>query len=340
MNANQAKQIRMVDVMERLGFDVKKTERGSREHKYLSPFRSEAEPSFNVNLDKNSWFDFGASEGGNTLDFAIQYLRSQGKPGRVSDALFWLESLMGRPSQPGRVGEPSPAQQEFFSFSPGIRTRPAEQPSPETAADRDLELVKVSPLKAASIFSYLESRRIPPELAQLYLVLVHYLNKKKPSQRPYFAIGLPNRSGGYEIRSCSDDPKLKFKSSILSRDITVIPGREQGRGVANLFEGMFDYLSLLVMLKTDRLTGDAIILNGLSSYGLAKSFIEEQGYTTLNSFLDNNPAGQDKTAELIRDFGEKVINHSPRFLPHVDLNDALRAGDIPTFAAAANPPQP
>ena len=35
---------------------------------YLSPFRTEASPSFNVSPKKNLWNDFGAGEGGNLIN--------------------------------------------------------------------------------------------------------------------------------------------------------------------------------------------------------------------------------------------------------------------------------
>ncbi|MBI1227776.1 MAG: hypothetical protein GC192_21255 [Bacteroidetes bacterium] len=341
MNANQAKQIKLADLMERIGFQVKKVERGRTEHKYLSPFRSEAEPSFNVNLAKNSWFDFGESEGGNTLDFAIKFLRTSGKPCRVSDALSWLESTMGSPQsfQGGRVGGNHKHQADFFSFSQQIPVNFTDSILPNIEADRDLEFVKEAPLTSSLVLSYLEGRGVPRVFAQKYLRLIHYRNKQRPSERPYFAFGMKNRGGGYEIRSASDDPKLIFKSALIVRDITFVPGK-QGGGVVNLFEGQLDFLSLLVMLRVDCLSGDSIILNGLQSYGLAKAHIEEQGYGIINTFLDNNAPGQSRTQDFIADFGHKVVNHSTKFQPHVDLNDALRAGDIPVFSEPPAPPLP
>ena len=337
MNANQAKQVVLADLMQRLGFHALKTERGGQELKYLSPFRTEKEPSFNVNLVKNSWYDFGEAEGGNTLDFAIRYLRVQGKSFRTSDALAWLEGTMGRPAFSSSAVGQFKEQHSFLHLSPQKpeAVKAGSFPSP---ADRDLEFVKESPLQSPLVFSYLEGRGIPRGLAEKYLRLIHYQNKKKPSKRPYFAFGMKNRSGGYEIRSASDEPTLKFKSALIARDITVVPGR-RGGGAVNIFEGQLDFLSLLAMFRTDQLSGDCIIMNGLQSYTLAKSYIREKSYMAINTFLDNNIPGQDRTQDFISDFGEIVTNHSPSFLPHVDLNDALRAGCIPMFSNQS-PPSP
>ena len=41
----------------------------------LSPFRTETKPSFSVSVDKNLWYDFGSGQGGNAIDFLIEYER-------------------------------------------------------------------------------------------------------------------------------------------------------------------------------------------------------------------------------------------------------------------------
>ena len=48
--------------MTKLGYEVKAVERGRTEHKYLSPWRAEVEPSLNINLVKNQWYDFWFSD--------------------------------------------------------------------------------------------------------------------------------------------------------------------------------------------------------------------------------------------------------------------------------------
>ena len=39
----------------------------------LSPFRSETKPSFSVAPEKNMWYDFGSGQGGNVVQFLIEY---------------------------------------------------------------------------------------------------------------------------------------------------------------------------------------------------------------------------------------------------------------------------
>lgn len=333
MNASQAKQIKLADLMARLGYEVKHIERGHTEYKYLSPFRAEVDPSFNVNLVKNQWFDFGEAKGGNTLDFAITYLAIQGRSSRVTDALEWLENTMGRPSPQSSKAGPG-----LFSFSQ--QASPISEPE-KKAHNRDLEFVKASPLKSEVIFSYLESRKISRVIAFKYLKVVQYRNtSKNASERLYFGFGQQNNAGGWEVRSASDG-KGRFKSALIERAITVHPGyAEQGRGAVSVFEGMLDHLSLLEMYGVQSLRNDAIVMNALSSYEQTKDYITETGYERINLFLDNNESGQKHVLKFQKDFGDLIVNHSPSFLPHIDLNDALRAGYSPSFETSRQTPEP
>lgn len=61
---------------------------------FLSPFRSETEPSFKINLERNIWYDFGLGTGGNVIDFAMQHFNM----GTVGSALGSLDQLMGSPN--------------------------------------------------------------------------------------------------------------------------------------------------------------------------------------------------------------------------------------------------
>ena len=64
-------EINIVDVISQY-VDLKK--RG-KNYFGLSPFRTETKPSFSVSVDKNLWYDFGSGQGGNAIDFLIEYER-------------------------------------------------------------------------------------------------------------------------------------------------------------------------------------------------------------------------------------------------------------------------
>lgn len=305
MDIDEAKQVKLIDIMSMLGHDVKAIERGGTEHKYLSPFRLEKEPSFNVNLIKNAWFDFGLSKGGNAIDFAVEYAGFIGQGSTVSDALSWLNKIMGR-------GEAKPSSTRIAKIS---------------EKESRLELVSISEIKSKAIFKYLsEERKIDATLIPIYLKQIRYKNLN--SDKVYFAYGIKNLSGGYEIRVASD--KYPFKSAINGRDVSLVTGMSGVCDVVNIFEGTTDFLSLLTMMGLDTLAGDALIMHSLSSYKRTIEVIAHRGYKSINLFLDNNEAGKTHSAAFLRDLGaDKVKVQSNLFLPHTDINEALKADNIP-----------
>ena len=95
---------------------------------------------------------------------------------------------------------------------------------------------------------------------------------------------------------------------------------------------MLDYLSLLVMMNTTHLAGDSIIMHSLSSLEMTLKVVRDGGYTRVNTFLDNDRAGQKTTAKFVAVFGEEtVISQSSLFEPYVDVNEALQAQNVSKF---------
>ena len=71
MTIEQAKQIRLEDFLQSLGYTPVR-QRGNKLW-YHSPLHSESTPSFKVNTDRNQWYDFGIGRGGSIIDFAMLY---------------------------------------------------------------------------------------------------------------------------------------------------------------------------------------------------------------------------------------------------------------------------
>jgi len=206
MNMNEAKQIRIEEYLHSLGYSPVRQQGGSLW--YNSPFRDEQEPSFKVNTERNLWYDFGAGKGGNIIALAQELYASDSLP-------YLLE----------RIAEQAPRVRPV-SFSFG--KQPLSKPS-----FRQLEVVSLS---SPALLSYLRQRGINTELAKRECREVRYLTNGKP----YFAIGFPNRSEGYEIRN------NLFKGCIAPKDITHIQ-QEQPKATCYLFEGFMDYLSFLTL---------------------------------------------------------------------------------------------
>ncbi len=307
MNCAQANSsIALTDLMERLGYNVQKKERGGSEWRYLSPFRKEAEPSFYINVNDNCWYDHGEAEGSNSvIDFAIKYLGSTGKSSGVSEALFWLKSL----------GYGSGQTKPLFSSESDQNIEDSQKEVP-----RDLEFIRAKPINHPAIFQYLEGRGISKALTSKYLVELQYRNI--PKDKVYFGFGIQNRAGGYEVRSASDTPV--FKSALIKRDFTIIPGRKEGK-ILSIFEGITDFLSLLTFLKTESLSGDAIIMHSLSSAKDVTSYCKQKSYSKINLWLDNDKSGKKMAVKLISELPGQVLDQSVRYEGFSDLNDALKA---------------
>ena len=304
---------------------------------YHSPFRTEKEPSFHIRAGRQYdwvWYDFGQDGSSTILDFIMQYKNVDKR-----SALAFLDTLYPNYKSHKHSRTDKDLNQPSFLF-PTQSDRQASSLNNKPEQYRDFEFLESLPLKSALILNYLHSRGIPPRIASKYFRVVKYRHKEKPTSKPYFGFGMQNESGGWEVRSASDKKGEKFKTALIAKEITVIKGREVGRGEVSVFEGMTDFVSLLSMFNVDELKGDTIILHGLKLYGRAATYIHDHAYSRINTFLDNNTSGMETTEKFINDFGSRVVNQSPKFAPYVDLNDALKDGYKPLFISQSDMPQP
>ena len=287
MDIQTAKQIGIAEYLHSLGYSPVRRQGGNLWYK--SPLREETEASFKVNTERNLWYDFATGKGGNIIALAAELY--------ASDHVPYLLEMIARQAPHVRP----------VSFSFGGQT--LSQPS-----FRQLE---VMPLSSPALFSYLRERGINTELAKRECREVHYLTDGKP----YFAVGFPNRSGGYEIRN------KFFKGCIAPKDITHIRQTEPGETCC-LFEGFMDYLSFLT-LRLERcperpeLDGqDYIVLNSTAS--LSKAIRPLGDYEHIHCFLDNDKAGMEAVQELREEYGMRIRDASHIYGGYNDLNDFLR----------------
>ena len=229
-----------------------------------------------------------AGRGGNIIALARELYASDSLP-------YLLE----------RIAEQAPSVRPV-SFSFG--GQPLSKPS--------FQQLEVVPLSSPALLSYLRQREINTELAKRECREVRYLTGGKP----YFAVGFPNRSGGYEIRN-----KL-FKGCIAPKDITHIR-QEQPKETCYLFEGFMDYLSFLT-LRLERCPGrpeldgqDYIVLNSTAS--LSKAIHPLGDYEHIHCFLDNDKAGMEAVQELREEYGMRIRDASHIYGGYNDLNDFL-----------------
>lgn len=305
MNAAQAKQIRLTDILARLGHTPAKT--SGDDVWYPSPFREEEEPSFKINVRENVWYDFGAGEGGNVLDFMMRLNQHRS----VSQALQELESLMGRPSK-ARDTETL----ELFATAQSIPV------SPKRTAENTLTVRKVQPLQNAALVQYLASRGIPRGIAAAYVQEMYYTRDEKP----YFAIAFANDEGGYELRN------PYFKGVQGTKATTLLLPQNQSENASKtvaIFEGFIDFLSWLVWQNQTEPKTAVLIMNSVALKARAEEQIRENGFENVHLYLDHDNAGYQLTTHFQESLsGCTVTDCSNLYADYKDMNAMLMANPV------------
>ena len=280
MNIQEVKQIRIADYLQSLGYTPVKQQGSS--FWYKSPLREETDASFKVNTELNKWYDFGLGKGGNIIALAAELYHTE-------DVTCLLK----------RIEERTPyIRPASFSFGK------------QQSDNRTYRVLRVGELSSPALIAYLQERGIDIELAKRECKELRFENADKP----YFAIGFQNVSGGWELRS-----KL-FKGCVPPKDISLVSRQQTPTDACDVFEGFFDFLSAATLGVANG--NDALVLNSVGN--LAKSFPYLDGYAKINCWLDNDGAGR-KTFEALRArYKEKVIDCSGVYAGSKDLNEHLQ----------------
>lgn len=304
MNSEQAKKLSLPAILSQLGYDPMKTLKAGTELWYKSPFRNENTPSFHASYlgGKWIWNDFGDS-GGNVLDFAMRYKNTD-----VKGALEYLRNLIGQPS--------------LFYAPPAVFNAQVAHLPPDLEV---LSIVKIEPLSLDSfngkaLLQYLSQKRaIDPVIACKHLVEVQYRNNE--NGKVYFAVGIRNEKGGYEIRN------PYFKSSIGEKGISFIKGKIENQ--VSVFEGFIDFLSALTYFQIHDLSmleklyyADAIIMNSASFQGRIMEYLKQSKYKKIFLFTDNDETGRKAKEEIVTEFTGKmeIEDWSKIYEPYKDFN--------------------
>lgn len=190
--------------------------------------------------------------------------------------------------------------EDFFSFQKQIFETPqVEKIDP---------IKKIIPVQHIALIQYLKSRGITKYQNLTNLKEVHY----EIYQNKYFAIGFRNNSDGWELRS-------KYsKSCIIKKDITLIENESR---CLKIFEGFFDYLSLLQISDEKNLNeSDYLILNSAALIITNISILEK--YATIELYLDNDATGE-KYTQLITEQYPQAKDERRKYSKYKDLNEYL-----------------
>uniref|UniRef100_UPI000552A8F0 CHC2 zinc finger domain-containing protein n=2 Tax=Arenibacter certesii TaxID=228955 RepID=UPI000552A8F0 len=195
------------------------TKESDKEAWFLSPFRSETQASFKVSKKLNRWYDHGIGKGGNVIDLICLVNKTS-----VRETLEWLQN-----------------GQNSFSF---------QQPLFKEDKQDKIEIKYVKELSHFALGEYVMKRGISILTARKLCKEVHYRFKDKM----YFALGLANSSGGWELRN------KYYKNSSSPKDVTHL---QNGNSRLIVTEGMFDMMSLMEWDQKLMEANDLLILNSL-----------------------------------------------------------------------------
>ena len=276
LTCERARNLSIVKTLARFGhFPSWTTE---KEAWFLSPLRSETQASFKVSLILNRWYDHGIGKGGNGLDLIVAIKKCS-----VKQALEFLSN-----------------ERDLFSFQQPILNK--ENPP-------KIKVIEVKPIQHLALIHYLSTRRIRLEIAQLYCKEIGYIFKG----RKYFALGLKNHMGGWELRN------KYFKISSSPKAFTYLKNHSDR---LILLEGMFDLLSMAELFPDELIHSDVIVLNSLSFLPKINSLFKN--YKAVDLYLDNDQSGRIQSEELTKQFFN-VKNKSDCYRGYKDLNEKLNS---------------
>jgi hypothetical protein len=286
ISCRQARQIDLVEYLAHIGYRPQKVY--GPDHWFLSPFRDEKTASFKVNTRLNIWFDHGEGRGGDLIDFGTRYHECS-----IPDLLIRLTQY--------RANRPFSFQQPSVSGLVGAGER-------EESSGKFVVL-EVRPLVAQPLIEYLESRKIPLDIAARSCQEVDFSLYGKQQT----AIGFPNRSGGYELRS------EQFKGSSSPKDISFFDNRTDE---VTVFEGFFDYLSFQAVNRNKQapLT-NSLVLNSLAFLEKSRPLMEQ--YNRIHLALDRDTAGRNSTNKALQWDPARYFDRSDFYHGHKDLNEWL-----------------
>lgn len=285
MNSYEAKQIPIQDFLAREGFRPTATKQS--ELWYKSPLRDERTPSFKVNLILNTFFDFGANEGGTIIDLVCLMYRES-----VKDALTRLESKFGT----------SRTYEKPYSIE-------------RKTGNRVFEIVEIKKITHPALFYYLKERCIDFEVANKYLKQIDFKVRNKSVVQ--FALGFENNiKGEFEFRN-------KFMKGFLgsTKDITSINIQAGNRVL--VFEGFFDFLSYLTDHNIRELKDSVIVFNSTMLEKKARKILESVAFSEVCFFLDNDNAGEISFQNLSAGLHYHVNNKSIIYFGFKDYNEYL-----------------
>ncbi|GAB4015336.1 toprim domain-containing protein [Spirosoma migulaei] len=317
MDIKTAKSIPIDELLLKLGYQPVRERVGRKWYK--SPFRNENTASFVLSKDGAAWYDHGEGVGGNIIDLAMRL----GDCTDVSGALSYLDTATGH-----------------MAYSlPTIRHRlPVTPDLPAyaliAANDFHVHAARGGYTQGAS---YLISRGIDPHAVTPYVRDIVFAPTTAPTRKMY-GIGLPNNSGGYEVRARINDSYIK--TSVGHKDYSFFPATKENRqrDKLHIFEGAPDFWTFLTANKNIDPTGENfLILNGTGMVNKAMDFLNGHYFDLIMLWNQNDPAGN-KTVERFLELPQTVGTMNHMYEGFKDYNAWHMDNVKPVIAAVQSQP--
>ena len=284
MTIEEIRDIPIAVFLARMGYEPAR--RRGDEYWYLAPYREERTASFQLNVRKDIWHDFGTGQGGDIFTLAREFIGS----GDFKAQARFITGIWG-------------------GLAPEHKTvsRSGENDREDSHRQESFTKVQSRPLHNSVLLRYLAERGISGDVAMPNCKEIRYtLHGKR-----YFAIGFRNVSGGYEVRN------RFFKASLSPKDISLM---DNGSDTCNLFEGFIDCLS---WMQLELGCGDDyLVLNSVAL--LERSFPVLDRYERVNCYLDRDEAGRRTLEALRKRYADKIVDCSSLYKGYKDLNEYLQ----------------
>lgn len=243
-------------------------------------WRGDNSPSVSIDRNTGLWYDFGTGEGGTILDLVmkIEGCTLQEAVKRINSLSFHCSAL------------PTSTDADATQKTAGIIVQNA------------LDTVTSPPL-----IYYLAKRGINEAVWREWCWEIRYAQKSRP-QKEYYAIGFPvGDFEGWVLRGADTDTRKGFKGC-TKQGFTYF---RRGQNKLCVFEGFFDFLSLLSMPNCKSIQADYLILNSVINSEKAIAAIKTlpTQYEKVGLFLDSDTAGR-KHTRLFRTELESVSDVS------------------------------
>lgn len=298
MNIEQAKHIHISVILDKMNLTPQR--KNGHQVLYFSPLRREKTPSLWVDTKANLWRDFGDTQwkGGDGIHLVRAYLDSENENCAVRDALRWLKNMTG--------------------FIPDIKPV-TDLDDPLT--EKTLILRHTGALTDQKLIEYGHSRGIPENILGKYFQQAIIFNNR--TQKKFKTLCMRNDLKGYELRT------PYFKGCIGKKYITFIRGTEAKPKAINVFEGGFDFATVITQRNGESFRHDCLILHSLSNLRKGSAYIKQYGYEQAYTWMDNDTPGKNAVNSW-DDFckTEEKLLHVPMnklYSPFKDVNAAHMA---------------